>query len=121
MELPASKNVTAKRSSSIEKLLTAQSARLDSIRTSQTRSASHVLIRTAKIVSLREINTDYSAKKNALLARKISGLILKCACAEPNAILPLFLISIPKVARIVKQDIIRTHLMTHADPAQLIA
>jgi len=96
MELPASKNVTAKRSSSIEKLLTAQSARLDSIRTSQTRNASHVLIRTAKIVSLREINTGYSAKKNALLARKISGLILKCACAGLNAIKPLFSIFISK-------------------------
>ncbi len=96
MELPASKNVTAKRSSSIGKLLTAQSARLDSIRTSQTRSASHVLIRTAKIVSLRENNTHYSAKKNALLARKISGLILKCACAGLNAIKRLFSIFISK-------------------------
>jgi hypothetical protein len=96
MELLASKNVTAKRNSSIGKLLTAQSARLDSIRTSQIRSASHALIRTAMIVSLRDINTDYSAKKNALLARKISGLILKCACAGLNAIKPLFSIFIPK-------------------------
>jgi hypothetical protein len=119
MELHALKNVTVKRSSSIGKLLTAQSAPSDSIQTSRTRGASYALIRTVRIVSSREINSGCSAKKNALLARKISGLILKCACAGLNAIQQLFSIFIPKVVSPSNLVITRTHQTILLGPARL--